>query len=190
MAFTLDTGLAVAGVVLGLAAIIMAAPPLLQMIYGRPRLEFAADEFTGPDGKQLLIHIKNESTKSRFLRKIGVERQIGDIIAYIDIQEQGTNKFIKKHVFGLIHSAPTRESGLLARARPGLSVGIVVVHSKDAATWIIDGRAKDNIESGNYETAIGAGDYTAFVTVICGEQVHNIKRDFKVGTAQHLTAWV
>jgi hypothetical protein len=26
-------------------------PPLLQMIYGRPQLEFAADEFTGPDSK-------------------------------------------------------------------------------------------------------------------------------------------
>ena len=119
-----------------------------------------------------------------------MEREIGDVIAYLNIQEQGTNKFVKKDVFGLIHSAPTQESGLLARARPGLSVGIVVVHSKDATTCIIDGRANDNIEGGDYVTVIGAGDYTARVTVICGEQVHNIKRDFKVGAAQHLTAWV
>jgi hypothetical protein len=190
MHFTVDTALAVAGIVLALIGILMAAPPLLQMFYGRPQLEFAADEFTGPDGKQLLIHIKNHSTKSRFLRKLGVERQIGDVIAYLDIKEQGTNKFIKKDVFGLVHSAPTRESGLLTRARPGLSVGIVVVHSKDTTTCIIDGRANDNIEGGDYVTVIGAGDYTALVTVICGEQVHNIKRNFKVGNAQHLTSWI
>jgi hypothetical protein len=35
-------------------------------------------------------------TISRFLRKFGIERQIGDVIAYLNIQEQGTKKFIKK----------------------------------------------------------------------------------------------
>ena len=160
------------------------------MFYGRALLGFAADEFTGPDGKQLLIHIKNESTKSRFLGKLGVERQIGDVIAYLDIQEQGTKKFIKKDVFGLTHNASTRESGLLARARPGFSVGIVVVHTRGATTWIIDGRANDNIEGGDYTPAIAAGDYIVFATIVCGKQVHKITRNFKVGTAQHLTCWV
>lgn len=28
-----------------------------------------------------------------------MEREIGDVLAYFDIQEQGTNKFIKKDVF-------------------------------------------------------------------------------------------
>jgi hypothetical protein len=181
MQFTVDTGLAVAGVVLAVVTIIMAAPPLLQMFYGRPRLEFAVDEFTDPDGKQLIIHIKNGSTKNRFLRKIGVEREIGDVIAYFDIQEQGTNRFVKKDVFALLHNAPTRESGLLARARPGFSVGIVVVHTREARTWIIDGGADDNIESCDYTPVIAPGDYTVFATIICGEQVHKIRRNFKVG---------
>jgi hypothetical protein len=113
------------------------------------------------------------------------------VIAYFDIQEQGTKKFVKKDVFGLLQNAPTRESGLLARARPGFSAGIVVVHTKDATTWIIDGRANDNnIEGGDYTPVIAAGDYTVFVTIVCGEQVHKLTRNFKVGTAQHLTFWV
>jgi hypothetical protein len=52
-------------------------PPLLQMIYGRPQLEFAADEFTGPDSKQLIVGIKNQRTGSQLLRTLGVEREIG-----------------------------------------------------------------------------------------------------------------
>jgi hypothetical protein len=102
----------------------------------------------------------------------------------------GDKKFIKKDVFGLMHNAPTRESGLLARARPGFSVGIVVVHTRGATTCIIDGRANDNIEDGDYTPVIAAGDYTVFATIVCGEQVHKITRNFKVGTAQHPTCWV
>jgi hypothetical protein len=185
MQFTVDTVLGIAGVVLGFVAIVMAAPPLLQMIYGRPRLEFAADEFTDPDGKQLLIAIKNKRTESRFLRKIGVERAIGNVLAYFDIQEQGTKRFIKKDVSAILHSASTRETGPLARAFPAFTVGIPVVHTRGAVTWIVDARSPD----GQLET-IGEGDYTVFVQIICGEQIHRITKNFKVGKAQHLTFWV
>ena len=41
-------------------------PPLLQMIYGRPQLEFAADEFTGPDSKQLIVGIKAKGLEANF----------------------------------------------------------------------------------------------------------------------------
>jgi hypothetical protein len=192
MGFTVDTAVAVAvvGVALGLVAIAMAAPPLLQMVYGRPRLEFAAEEFTGPDGKQLIIGIKNQRTASRFLRKLGVEREIGNVIAYLDIQEQGTKRFVKKDVFALLHCAPTRESGLLARALPGFSVGVTVVHTRGAQSWVIDARSTDNIGADDYSVSIGAGDYTMFATVVCAEQVHKITRNFKVGNDQHLTFWV
>jgi hypothetical protein len=168
----------------------MAAPPLLQMAYGRPRLEFAADEFTGPDGKQLIIAIKNQSTRSRLLRRLGVEREIGNVIAYFDVQEQGTKRFLKKDVFGLLHCAPTRESGLLARALPGFTVGITVVHSRGHESWIIDARSTDNIGAGNYSVSIGAGDYTVLAQIICGEQVHKVTSNFKVSNEQHLTCWV
>lgn len=182
MQLTVDTALGIAGVAISLGAAAMAGPPLLEMIYGRPRLEFGAEEFTDPDGKQLLIGMKNKITGRR-LRRIGVERTNGDLLGYFDIQEQGTNRFIKKDVSGLMHCAPTRESGLLARALPGFSVGMSIVHAKGATTWICDAKA-DAFEP------IGAGDYTALVTIICGEQVHRIRKNFKVGTAEHLTFWV
>jgi hypothetical protein len=85
--------LGIVGIVIGLVALAVAIPPLFQMLYGRPRLEFLTDEFTGPDGKSLLIAIKNQPTRSRFLRKIGVEREIGNVLAYLDIQQQGTGQY-------------------------------------------------------------------------------------------------
>jgi hypothetical protein len=123
--------------------IVMAAPPLLQMIYGRPRLEFDCQEFTGTDGKQLIIRIKNQVT-NRLLRKLGVEREAGDILAYFDIQEQGTNRFVKKDVSALLQCAPLREAGILTRSLPAFSVGLVVVHAKDDTTWIIDAKGEGN----------------------------------------------
>jgi hypothetical protein len=183
MQFTVDTGLAVAGVVLAVVAIVMAAPPLLQMIYGRPRLEFDYQEFTGTDGKQLIIRIKNQVT-NRLLRKLGVERETGDVLAYFNIQEQGTNRFVKKDVSALLQCAPLREAGILARSLPAFSVGLVVVHAKDDTTWIIDAKGEANFQQ------IGVGDYTALATIICREQVQHVRRNFKVGAAPHLTFWV
>jgi hypothetical protein len=182
MQFTVDTDLAIVGIVLGFAAVVMAAPPLLQMIYGRPRLEFEPQEFTGPDGKQLLVGMKNTSTR-RLLRKIGVERTTGNVHGYFDIQEQGKKKFIKKDISGVMHCAPLRESGLQVPALPGFSVGMSIVHTKGATTWICDAKA-EALEP------IGVGDYTAIVTLFCGEQLYQLRRNLKIGTAEHLTFWV
>jgi hypothetical protein len=182
MHLTVDTALAVAGIVLALIGILMALPPLLQMFCGRPQLDIAADEFTGPDGKQLLIHLKNRST-SRILRKFGVERTIGNVLGFFDIQEQGTNKFIQKDIAGVMLCAPLKEVGLQVPALPGFSVGMSIVQTKGATTWICDAKAETM-------TRIGVGDYTVFATIFCGEQLHKIRKNFKVGTAEHLTFWV
>jgi hypothetical protein len=71
---------------------------------------------------------------------------------------------------------------LLTRALPGFSVGMSIVHSKDADTWICDAKA-DALEP------IAAGDYTVCAMIICGEQVHRFRKNFRVGAAQHLTFW-
>jgi hypothetical protein len=164
--------LGIVGIVIGLVALAVAIPPLFQMLYGRPRLEFLTDEFTGPDGKSLLIAIKNQPTRSRFLRKIGVEREIGNVLAYLDIQQQGTGLFVAKDVSGRMHCSPTREDGLLlARALPNFTTGVEVIFTTEANSGVVDARS-DQLRP------IGEGDYTAHVTIICGEQVHRISKNF------------
>ena len=114
----------------------------------------------------------------------GRQRETGNILAYLDIQEQGTGKFIGKDISGLVNCGPTRETGLMIRAYPLFTSGVSIVHTRGADSWIIDARADGDLKP------IAAGDYTAFVTIVCGERVHKVSRNFKVGSAEHLTIWI
>jgi hypothetical protein len=183
MHFTIDTDLAIACILIGILALVMAVPPLLQMFYGRPRLEFTTDEFTGPDGKLLLVAIKNKKTENRLLRNLGVQREIGDVLAYLDIQEQGSGRFIAKDVSAKLSAAATRQEGLLVRAHPLFTIGVIVISQRGSAAGIVDARA-------NELRPISEGDYLAQATIVCGEQIHKIERSFKIGKAEHLTIWV
>jgi len=182
--FTVDTALAIVGIVLGLVAIAMAVPPMFQMLYGRPQLEFATDEVHVADGagKVLLIAITNKKTENRFLQMIGVEREIGNVLAYFNIQDE-THNFIAKDISGLLTFSSALESGFSARALPLFTVGlpIVLIHGSEAA--ILDARS-------DRSRTIGEGYYSANITIICGEQIHNITKNFKVGNAEHLTSWI
>jgi hypothetical protein len=183
MAMDWGIALGVAGIAVGVPALAMAIPPFFQMVRGRPNLAITVDEATSEDGKQLIVSIQNKETGGRFLKKIGVEREIGNILGFFDVQEQGTNRYIKRHVSGLLSCPPTREMGLLARAHPMFHVGMHLIHARNEKCWIIDGRSENFDE-------IAPGDYIAMVTIICGEQVHNMSKTFRVGKTQYETFWV
>jgi hypothetical protein len=178
-----DHWLAIVGVVLGLFAIAMAAPPLLQMMFGRPKLEFKPDEFMDENGKMLLLAIKNKPTANRFLRRLGVEREMGNVLAYFDIQEQGSKRFFLKDISARVTCAATQEHGLLARALPLFTSGVMVLHNRAGTAGIIDGRHDDL-------RPIGAGHYTAIFTIVCGEQVHKFEKNFTVADSEAFTIWV
>ena len=164
----------VAGLVVGVIALvlgIMAIPTILQMLLGRPKLTFEADEFTGSEAKILIVAIKNQPIKNWFLRLIRVEREIGDVTAFFDIVEQGTKRIIVRAIFGKLNCAVTREEGLLVRARPGFTVGLPIIGTKDGAASIVDGRAEDL-------RPISEGHYTAIISIIRGEQTTKLCRPF------------
>ncbi len=173
-----------AGLVVGLVALavaIMAIPTIFQMLFGRPNLSFEADEFTGPDGKILVIAIKNEPVKNKFLLWMGVEREAGDILAFFEIQEHGTRKFLARSVSGLLQCAPMRTIGLLARSLPGFSVGLTIIGTKDGKATIVDARGNP--------IPIGEGHYTASIDIIRGQKTYKIAQAFTVGKADHQTIW-
>jgi hypothetical protein len=178
-----DHWLAIVGVVLGLLAIAIAVPPLLQMVFGRPKLEFKPDEFMDENGKMLLLAIKNKPTANRFLRRLGVEREMGNVLAYFDIQEQGSRRFFLKDISARVTCAATREQGLLARALPLFTSGVMVLHNRAGIAGVIDGRHDDL-------RPIGAGHYTAIFTIVCGEQVHKFEKNFTVADTEAFTIWV
>src|SRR6266849_1229537 len=144
MHFTIDTDLAIVGIILGLVAIAMAVSPFAQMIWGRPELKFDFSEFTG-DRKMLVCTIKNERVKNRFLRWIGVRREKGELQAFISIKEQGTNKYIAKDISADLHTH-VRETGLKVDAIPAFSVGLFLVHCMSDGPVTLDARKNEAIK--------------------------------------------
>jgi hypothetical protein len=160
----------------------MAAPPLFQMVFGRPELTFEADDFTGPEGRILVIATKNQPVKNRVLLSLGVEREPGDLLAFFDIQEQGTGKFLIRSATGLLQCAPMRTIGLLVRSLPGFSVGLTIIGTREGKAHIVDARSENAIP-------IVPGHYLAHIAIIRGQQTYSIKQAFTVGTEDHKTFW-
>jgi hypothetical protein len=147
--------------VIALVVGIMAIPTILQMFFGRPRLTFEADDFTGPEGRILIIAIKNQPVKNSFLRLIGVEREAGDIIASFGIQELGTGRIIAGSVTGLLNCVPLRTTGLTARALPNSTVGLVIISTRRGSASIVDARPERIMP-------IAAGHYVARIAISRG----------------------
>ena len=89
MHFTLDTFLAIAGIILGIVAIIMTLPPLFQMFWGRakPLAEYTASSESG----DLFCSFYHKPV-GRFLRKIGVKRENEPISAEFLILNKNTGQ--------------------------------------------------------------------------------------------------
>jgi hypothetical protein len=183
----IGTYLGLAGILLAIFGLAIAIPPFIQMWRGRPQLLLGVDDFTGPDGKSLFVTFRNKTIPSRFLKKLGVIREAGDVTGSFDIQELGTGKFVAKDISGRLHNSVLRESGLMARAYPGRTVGMTIIHQIDHEIWVFDGRATPGDQN---LPKIPPGDYAVRAIFICGEEIYSITRQLKVGSAPHLTNWI
>jgi hypothetical protein len=177
-----DHWLAIVGVALGVAAIAMAAPPLFQMFFGRPKLRFEASDFTGPDGRILVMAIKNPPVRSRILRALGVEREYGDVISFFDIQELGTGKIIAKDIRGQMQTVHLREFGLQGRSMPGFTVGLTVLCTRDGRASIVSGHPEEWKE-------LPPGYYIAHMAVFRGQDIYKVDQRFQVSAIDHETIW-
>lgn len=177
-----DHWLAIIGVVLGVGAIIMAVPPLFQMLFGRARLIFEAHDFTGTDGRILVLAIKNPPVRNRFLRSLGVERETGKVISFFDIQELGTGRIIAQGVRGQMQTVHLRELGLEGQSMPGFTVGITVLATRNGQASIISGHPEEIRD-------LPPGHYVARISVFRGQDIYRMDQRFRVGTIDHETVW-
>jgi len=174
-----------AGFIVGVVALVvgtMAIPTILQMFYGRPRLTFEADDFTGPEGRILVLAIKNPPISNKFLRLVGVEREAGDIIGFFDIQELGTGRLIARTVTGLLNCAPLQTIGLQARSLPGFTVGMTVISTREGLAHIVDARPERSI-------SISPGHYIAHIAVVRGQDTYRVDQTFRIARVDHETIW-
>ena len=177
-----------ASFVIGVVALlvgVLAIPTILQMYFGRPRLTFEADDFTGPDARILLIKIQNEPVKSKLLLLLGIEREPGGLLAFVSVQKLGTNEILVRAAPGLLNCTPLRSLGLSARALPGFVVGLAVISTRKGTAHIVDARAGDTDDG----IPIAPGAYMANIAIVRGQRTYNIKQTFTVGAEDHRTFW-
>jgi hypothetical protein len=185
----LDTWLAITGIAIGVVALMMAAPPLFQMIWGKPKVsaKFEVSNLEPSGGKQLRCYISNTPVQNRFLNAMGVVRQPIEIFAIYSIYEFGSNKCIVHNGRALIGT--DRENGgglqvtLFASTMPARFS--LVAHQDGMEAITISHR---HPEPG---IAIAAGRYTASVTIHAGDHsMHQIERGFTVGDRPSRTYWL
>jgi len=171
----------IAGLLIGIIGL-MALPTVFQMIFGRPRLSFWTDEFTGPDGRILLFAFKNEEVSNWLLRMLRVEREARDVQVFFNVQEQGTHKIIVKAASGLLNNVAKQEIAIRTETPPGFTVAATIVGTKDGAADLLEGR------TGNY-IPIPPGHYNAYVSVLCGARQYNFIEPFQIGLQDYQTIW-
>ena len=164
--------------IVGLAAL----PTVFQMVFGRPRLSFWTDEFTGADGRILVFAFKNEEVKNWLLRLLRVEREARDVQVFFNVQEQGTKKIIVKAASGLLNNVARQEIGVRTEASPGFTVAATIIGTRDGSVDVVEGRSRNGIP-------IPPGHYDAYVSVLCGALQYNFVEPFQVGHQDYQTIW-
>jgi len=176
--------MATTGFIIGFIALVvgvMALPTIFQMIFGRPKLTFEADEFTGSDGKILLIAIQNQPVTNRLLRLMGVERDEGEITAFVDVHEDGTKRIIARSMSGALNCPVMRVEGLRVKTLPGFTCGLTIIGIKNGSASIVDGR--------HGPRPLEQGHYVAIATIIRGQKTYKVGQKFVIGDADHTTYW-
>jgi hypothetical protein len=182
MDFTIDTHLAIGGIVLGVIAITMATPPLLQMIWGRPKLEIGqADPIVADNHKMLFIMITNIPVTNRFLKFLGVEREIGHVGVTFDIRRIG-GEYISRGVTASLLNRATHQGDITAEAHPGVPVYVrVISHGKVSALFVDNWRNPlPNIPPGFYEIC---------ANIRRGDKNFLTRMEFTIGDNCHQTSW-
>jgi len=168
--------------VIALAVGLMAIPTILQMFFGRPHLVFEADDFTGPEGRILVLKINNPPITNKFFRLCRVEREAGEVMGFFDIQELGTGRIVASTVAGLMQCAPLETMGLSARTLPGFSVGMTVIGTRNGQAQIVDARPART-------EPIASGRYVARIVIQRGQDTYRIDQTFRVSDVDHETIW-
>jgi hypothetical protein len=174
-----------ASLIIGVVALVLAVLSLLQVFFGRPKIEFDFKTSTNKTDTALICYIRNRGIRSKFLRWLGVHRSPVEISADFGISEWNTNREIVLLERAIIHT--DSQTGLhvdLPFAVSPARVLIVVHPEKEEAFISRNNGAKTGIP-------LPTGTYVAHIDVITAHQgLHTAHHRFTVGIEPASTYWV
>jgi hypothetical protein len=182
MHFTIDTYLGIAGIILGLVAIIMAVQSFFQMNWGRPKIKIGFDEGHEEGRKVWLGLVQNEPIMKNWLKKIGVHREPVVIRVTFKIFKS-TNELAVQRTFVLLKSADGNRAEQIELRTP-LPVPFVIAACQKDSTAIYAVNLKERTS-----TVLSPGQYVVHIEVLAEESMHEAKSSLIVGNTAGKTHW-
>jgi hypothetical protein len=175
----------VAALVIGAVATIIAVPPFLQMIYGRPKILVRFDESVEQGANLLICNIYNRPITNWFLKKIGVARNATDVFASFNVRELGTNEILANAFRASLFDGKANMSGLSLASKPSLPIVFVVVEHNDSGAITIN-----HAPSQSKKLVLKPGEHLADVKIAWGEYaVSAVSQSFTIDTDKFSTHW-
>ncbi len=171
--------------VVGIVAMVMAAPPFFQMIYGRPKIRIRFDSTVERGVNLLLCNIYNLPVTNFFLKMLGVTRSPTDVFASFDVREHGTNKIIANSFRASLFDGKANVSGLTLVVKPPLPIVFSIMEHGDEGAF-----AHDCAPSQHKSWPLPPGEYFADVKIASGEYtVQAVAQSFTVDADKFASHW-
>jgi hypothetical protein len=164
--------LAVGGIFIGLVAILMAAPPIFQMIWGAPKIAISVGK-ADSEMKALIFNVSNKPVKSWVLRKMGVRRQSTEVVGSLWITQEHKGEIVAHGIpdlFAVDGLAPKRRA-IGSSIAPGAHIPVI---------WMDKGRAWAQAEANSPNVTLPPDIYLASVKLESGEDMLSYSHHFVV----------
>ena len=181
-----DAGVVVGiiGIVIATAALVMAIPPFLDLVCGKPSIRLSFADSAEQGAKFLLGRIDNRPIMSAFLKAMGITRADARVFATFDIREHGTNKILASSFRAKLTDSASHEDGLTLTLQAPLPLVFVIVrHDDKGATAINHAPSEEQILS------LSPGEYFAEASVGFHGGVVVNKKSLTISPNKDATCW-
>lgn len=177
------------GIIFAAVGLVMAAPTIFQMVWGRPLVRVRFDRGVEGPERFLPVYLENCPVKSRLAKRLGVRREtVQSLTAQFRISEVGSGKIIVpiRHARIYADDDPT-DSGRLRIALPptftvAASIMLVLWDTQNNKAVVPEDRLRKPL-------VIEPGYYLAHILLLVDGEPKHIQRRFVVGQSADDLNW-
>jgi hypothetical protein len=176
------------GIILAGLGVIMTAPTIFQMIWGKPRVDISFEDVDDPNGKSLQVFFNNPPVRNKLLRFLGVRREtVQSLTVQFRISEPWSGKILVPIHQGLIYTDEVDVAESTCKGRislpPTFSVGAttMIIMWQDGA-YIPPDRLRQPRQ-------LTAGIYEVLILFLVDGEPRQVSRLFTVGTSSTDLQW-
>ncbi|MDR3577201.1 MAG: hypothetical protein P4L50_25345 [Anaerolineaceae bacterium] len=176
--------------VIALLVAIITLPTVIQMFFGKPKIDIIPHLHIGDNGyRTLRCYIANAPIKSKILRWMGIVRSDAEVGCDFAIFEMGTNRKIVEFVRPVLYGE-SHESRHLRIVAGMVPARIIIVHHNDLGAKIWNDDQIDKVNNDDTGVPLSKGYYMANISAIISNYgVISKQLEFTIGETPSKTYW-